>query len=181
MPSAKALCKALRKFTDGEPDLIEQLAAIAELQTSSDRAIAVLAPIQAEEALQHALALWFRELTSDEYKGLFDMMQPLSSFSAKIRVCYAMGIIGERTRDDLDILRTIRNSFAHSGRTISFDTDEVAAACAHLHAPSLWPKGPNDKVWPPTEARKQYRSAAQTIAHILSAAERPTRPSSLMP
>lgn len=39
---------------------------------------------------------------------------PLSSFSAKLELCYAFRLISERTYDSLNTLRKIRNDAAHS-------------------------------------------------------------------
>src|SRR6478736_2369671 len=49
----------------------------------------------------------------DEPKDLFGPMKPLSSFSAKIRMGFALKLYGERTFHDLELLRKLRNLFAH--------------------------------------------------------------------
>jgi hypothetical protein len=46
---------------------------------------------------------------------------PLATFSAKIRLAYALSIFGSSTRDDLDTIREIRNAFAHSTRPLASD------------------------------------------------------------
>lgn len=45
---------------------------------------------------------------------------------------YCLGIYGEVTRNDLRRLKNIRNVFAHSPRTITFETPEVASLCLEL-------------------------------------------------
>ena len=49
---------------------------------------------------------------------------PFSTFSAKVSAGYALGLYDEVTRDHLNRIRKIRNSFAHAQRLLSFD-DEV--------------------------------------------------------
>src|SRR5262249_12368025 len=46
---------------------------------------------------------------------------PLNSFSSKIITGYALGIYDESMRNDLQIVRNIRNVFAHSKKLIQFD------------------------------------------------------------
>lgn len=45
---------------------------------------------------------------------VFEGTGPLSTFSSKISLCRALGLFGEEVRHDLQILRKIRNDFAHS-------------------------------------------------------------------
>lgn len=170
--------KALRKFTDAELDLIDQLVSRQEIRTGrSDRAVAILITIQVEDALRRALVRWLRSLTRDEYDNLFGIMQPLSSFSAKIRLCYAMGIIGSQTRDELDLMRTIRNAFAHSGRELTFGTYEVKSACAFFKS-ATWLKGQpkrRGRKIPGRDAREQYHAAAKNLILALELGDVPPR------
>jgi DNA-binding MltR family transcriptional regulator len=53
--------------------------------------------------------------------------RPLGTFSSRIKIAYALGIIGGKSRHDLDIVGNIRNAFAHGMRDLAFDTKEIAA------------------------------------------------------
>jgi DNA-binding MltR family transcriptional regulator len=66
-------------------------------------------------------------------KDLFGSMKPLSSFSAKIRMGFALRLYGERTFHDLELLRELRNLFAHGKLAIDFDTPEVKSAINQFH------------------------------------------------
>ena len=68
--------------------------------------------------------------------ALFEVNQPLSSFSAKILCGYAFGLYGSTTRNDLDTIRRIRNVFAHTTNPITFETDAIKASCENLKLPS---------------------------------------------
>ena len=54
----------------------------------------------------------------------------------QIKRGYALALFGEKTRDDLESIREIRISFAHSLTLLRFETVEVAKICAKLHIPS---------------------------------------------
>jgi len=67
-------------------------------------------------------------------KGLLDGERhgPLSSFAAKAKVAYALGLIDEQTKEDLDYIRKIRNKFAHSLKAISFQDHAIREYCNKL-------------------------------------------------
>lgn len=60
------------------------------------------------------LATMRPNLSNTMRESLFKNYGPLSSFSAKIDLAYAWEKIDEETRDDLRVLKEIRNQFAHS-------------------------------------------------------------------
>ncbi len=57
---------------------------------------------------------------------------PFSEFDPKIRIAFALGLLGERARSDLSLIRTIRNAFGHSRMDLNFETPEIAEGCKHL-------------------------------------------------
>lgn len=74
-------------------------------------------------------------LNSDEKKALFDYNGPLGTFSSQIAVAYGLGLMGKVTRDDMELLRVIRNGAAHSTRAFSFEAPETIAICRALKLP----------------------------------------------
>ncbi len=102
-----------------------------------DYAIAIIGSGLIEKALEAVILTRLIGLTKEERRGLFDFEAngPLSDLSARIRIAYALGIFGPQTRNDLEHVRTIRNSFAHSMNMLRFETPEVADICALLHTP----------------------------------------------
>lgn len=64
---------------------------------------------------------------SSSIERLFDSRGPLDSFSAKIDMCDAMGLLYKWECTDLHRIRVIRNDFAHSVVTASFDDEKVAS------------------------------------------------------
>jgi len=86
-----------------------------------------------------------------------------------------MGIFREQTRDNLEIVKAIRNAFAHSILPIRFDTPEVAAVCALLIEPEImWPRAirgdtgePSGKVPPNATPRIRFQKISEALSHNL--------------
>jgi hypothetical protein len=65
----------------------------------------------------------------------------MSTFDLKIRMARALKIYGKETNDNLILLRTIRNAFAHAPAPITFETPEIKELCKFLAIPFvLFPK-----------------------------------------
>jgi DNA-binding MltR family transcriptional regulator len=101
-----------------------------------DRTAAIASAQYLEYALQKAiLAHLKKDISEREIKELFDEPgAPIGSLSAKIRLAVAMGIIDHEEKEDLDTIRNIRNTFAHSMTHITFDDEAVQRSCFSLHA-----------------------------------------------
>lgn len=56
---------------------------------------------------------------------------PLGTFSARITACYVLGLISDNEHHDLNLIRRIRNDFAHDIHT-SFETQSVIDRCKDL-------------------------------------------------
>jgi DNA-binding MltR family transcriptional regulator len=98
----------------------------SEVHLVHDRAAAILLVAQVERFLEVAIvARLSRGRDEATVESLVGRDGPLSTFSSKIRLAYAMGLIEDIERDDLDKLREIRNLFAHAMRPVTFDTDQV--------------------------------------------------------
>jgi hypothetical protein len=125
--------KALQKldtstFTEADLDDFRR-----ELKQGGDRGVAILAATVTEDLLRHLLLRRMVALKSSEAGDLFGAMAPLSSFAAKIRVAHAFDIIGQKAKADLELMREIRNAFAHVRRAITFETPAIAEACGLFH------------------------------------------------
>lgn len=66
--------------------------------------------------------------------GLFGGARPLSSFSTKINVAHALGLIDGNLHRKLDILRRIRNEFAHQWDDASLlkESNRVREFCGEI-------------------------------------------------
>lgn len=87
---------------------------------------------------------------------------PLGTFSARIKMAYALGLVTKRQYDDLERLRRIRNEFAHSWEPISFTDRNIASHIAALHFSSL------DDEYPDTPLRKVRTSLSVLLLELRS-------------
>lgn len=86
-----------------------------------------------DQSLETALLTKFVLLEADDQYEVFrSEAATLRDFYAKIQIAYASGIIGKSACSDLNLIRKIRNTFAHSHIDLSFDTPEIADACKFL-------------------------------------------------
>ena len=93
----------------------------------SDRGAAVLAAALFEHRLQGLISRRFVNC-DEEVRRLF------FSFKAKIDLAYALGLYDRKTRNDLYVVKKIRDKFAHSHEPMGFDHQEIAAECRKLDA-----------------------------------------------
>jgi hypothetical protein len=113
-------------------------AALGEIRnTESDRAAAILAGSFVEDCLQQAISRRLKIRNNHQRSQLFGINAPLGSFANKIRIGYALDIFGIETYENLDLIRSIRNAFAHCKLSVSFETPEIAAICHLLKIPNL--------------------------------------------
>ena len=83
------------------------------LTRESDRGCVLVAAAMLDELLADLFRKFLRPGTADE---LLKQGSPLGFFSSRIQMAYAMGIINKEARDDLEIIRRIRNDAAHFER-----------------------------------------------------------------
>jgi DNA-binding MltR family transcriptional regulator len=99
------------------------------LYAESDRACAVLGVALLDWRLEQ---LFRRRLTSF-HRELLGSSQPIGTLSARIRLARALNWINDDARHDLDLVRSIRNDFAHSfDHTLTFSDSSVADRCMAL-------------------------------------------------
>lgn len=95
----------------------------------SDRGCVLIAAAYLENVLETLLRRYFSGDTNCVKKAvepLFQIMGPLSSFSAKIKLVFALQLVDDDQYHDLEIVRKIRNMFAHSFEEASFSSQEIA-------------------------------------------------------
>ena len=98
-----------------------------------DRSIALITATVIEQSLEVAILTKLVPQDTEGERALFsEDGAPLASFDAKIRLAFALGLFGKAMKDDLAIIRNVRNSFAHSRLPITFDTPQIVNACEEL-------------------------------------------------
>ncbi len=127
--------EALQKLIDQEPTRTIIFPLIKEIkQTRSDRGAAILVSSFVENMLQTALTNQLR-IKHKHKRSVFGINGPLGSFRNKIIMSYTLTMIGKETYNNLEIIRLVRNAFAHSKITISFKTEEIKNMCELLILP----------------------------------------------
>jgi DNA-binding MltR family transcriptional regulator len=103
-----------------------------------DAAFALMVSTALDQALELAILSHFGHVSDEEARRMFDDASngPLGTFSARIKAGYALGIYPRGARDELDLLRYIRNAFAHSWEQIGFSTPAIKAGCNALQIPN---------------------------------------------
>lgn len=102
-----------------------------QMANESDRVCAIIGCCLLEEDLERTLrSRTAKGLEVNQVESLFQGYGPLSTFSAKIALCHVFGFITEAMFHDLEIIRRIRNKFAHEyGKREFFDDDTFQRLC----------------------------------------------------
>ena len=74
------------------------------------------------ETLLRAHCLQEANIVKKIVDPLFRVYAPFSTLSAKIHVSFAMALFTEQLHTTLDLIRRIRNDFAHERKSVSFQT-----------------------------------------------------------
>jgi DNA-binding MltR family transcriptional regulator len=104
-----------------EHDRAEAVAAM--LLKESDRGCAIFGAALLADDLEDLLRTFFRRepaVIKKVVNPLFERYAPLSTFSARIQLAYAMCLITNDIRRRLEIVRKLRNDFAHEAGPIDF-------------------------------------------------------------
>jgi hypothetical protein len=118
-----------------------------EIRDATDRTVAIVGAATVEDAVRWALNSFFiLQISENQERELFENNGVLSSFHAKILMGFALGLFGKAARDDLTIIKNIRNAFAHSPRPITFETSEVAKECSKLRYIDTIAKNPGRSI-----------------------------------
>jgi Mannitol repressor len=101
------------------------------LTSESDRGCALFAAAYLDVSLSNLLYVSLVENKSIE-QDLFRGTAPLANFSSRIQMAYYLGLISKACRRDLNIVRSIRNDFAHDLEVSSFQTQSIRDRSRHL-------------------------------------------------
>ena len=105
---------------------------LEEFQAESDRACAVLGAAFLGEQLRSLLTAFLVDDLA-QVEGLFEgAAAPLSSFASRTQMAYMLGFLSPSQHRDLDLIRRIRNKFAHDLHGVSFTSPSIASRCAEL-------------------------------------------------
>jgi hypothetical protein len=118
--------KSLFELACEVPTDEEQAALLNALENSKQPLVtAILGAVLIEHELETLLRRRFHRQGEDTWADLISDRGPLGTFSQKITAGHAFGIYDKEMRGNLDIVRHIRNAFAHSKKLIDFSHELV--------------------------------------------------------
>ena len=106
-----------------------------EFKGQSDRGLAIVAGSLLDEMLSMLLRAFLVRDVQDWDDELFGSQAAFATFSAKIKVAFALGLISSDERRELDTIRRIRNDFAHQLGALNFEDASVRDRCGALGLP----------------------------------------------
>jgi len=164
-----SILKALRALSRREADADDTSEFIRQINLgSNDRGAALLQATHADMALTKAI---YRVLSvSDDMRDRVDGSGgPLETFSQRITMGRVLGIYGEDTEYNLNLIRQIRNTFAHAHTPITFMTKEIADAITLFRDVPILPPYTmgSDKAQAPTEPRAKFNFFCVRTTHNL--------------
>ena len=122
----------LHRLIRSYPTFEEFVQTYNETETSSDRAAAILAAASSEWSFEAAIVAHLSNVDQETLEKLTGRDGALSSFYGNIYLAYAMEIIDDTERDDLNTIRTLRNVFAHAMTYVTFSRPEISNKCSTL-------------------------------------------------
>jgi hypothetical protein len=170
---------AFKKISRSDPTFDDLPRLEAEIYGANDRACAVMLGSVTETSLTIFLRARLRPaIRSADRRAILDFNGPCGTFSAKTLVAFGFNFFGPETRSDLDLIRTIRNEFAHSRKSFDFTLAELKPVCDRLQSPD-WPGAfiphaylnntniPLEIVGDKTHPKTRYVSACHVISERL--------------
>jgi DNA-binding MltR family transcriptional regulator len=102
----------------------EQNAVLMEIDKESDRSVVLVSASFLDDLLKSRLGLVFSKGNKAAREALFDFNGPFGSFSSRIETLFCLGLLDKTSRDDLHVIRKLRNYCAHNWSNFAFG-DEV--------------------------------------------------------
>src|SRR6266480_1691168 len=110
------------------PNLCVDAARLVEdLERETDRGVALLAVAFLDDVLDLLLRASFVD-DPDVVNRLIGPGRPLESFGSRAHISYCMGLLGADIYNDINLIREIRNDFAHRQPT-NFEQGDIRLKC----------------------------------------------------
>ena len=111
----------------------------------TDRGTAIIATAWIDDALEASLRAFFRR-DKEVAEKMLQPDGPLGSFSSRIKMAYLLGIITSSLMSDLEIIRGIRNDFAHLRLDVRFTDQSIRDRCKSLVAAKAFQAGTGNTI-----------------------------------
>lgn len=112
-------------------DIKDFSAFLSEFQAETDRGAALVGASLIDQKLADTLRAF---MVNGNIAGrlLDGGTAPLGTFSARIKMAYALGLIDNHELTECDLIRKARNEFAHSIHGTNFSSSKICAICDQL-------------------------------------------------
>jgi len=142
--SHETIIRGLKDLINAELLSIHPNEHTAHVQRESDRSAIILHASSIETCLVYLLKDKMGHLNGEEIKRLFDFEGPIGSFSNRIRMAHALGLIDRPQKKRIEIIKEMRNAAAHCHDVVSFETEAIRQAVFGLYGRSAatleeWP------------------------------------------
>jgi mannitol operon repressor len=146
-PGAEQIAADLKKFD----------AFVAEFKEETDRGAALVGAALVDNLLEELLRSHFLNVPATD--KLLDVRAngAISGFSARIKLCYVLGLVTEVEYKECEIIREVRNRFAHRLHGLKFSDQEIADRCKTLKGGLPVTKTP----------RQQFINSVVTLCMVL--------------
>lgn len=139
-------------------DELRALAAFSkEFNAETDRGAALVGAALVDNRLESLLRNHLDSSSVSEDLLTGGPTAVLGSFSARIKTCYALGLITKLEYEECETIRRVRNAFAHKLHGLSFADQQVTDWCRNLKASPI-----SEAV-----ARKRYINSIMTMCMVL--------------
>jgi mannitol operon repressor len=114
-----------------QEDVDDFNAFLKEFNAETDRGAALVGAALLDERLREVLMAFFadRKVGADLMDG---GLKPLGTLSARIKLALCLGLIDRHEFHECDIIRRVRNEFAHRRHGTSFSDPKIASECMKL-------------------------------------------------
>jgi mannitol operon repressor len=142
-------------FEERHPHLAEFSLVLKVSNSESDRGAVLVYAAMMDDLLRRSIEA--RLIDHKDVKRLTDGFNaPVGTFASRNLLALGLGVVSEREYQEVELIRKIRNAFAHS-IDMSFDAQAIAARCAKLSFAILESDGVQ------TSSRVRFLTAASCL------------------
>jgi mannitol operon repressor len=126
----KRVRERVRPFEETHPHMKDFAAFLDDFNEETERGAALAAAAFLDNLLERVLGAFL--IPNDSGFNLTKGFNaPLGTLAARIAACHAMGLISEDEYKECELIRKVRNEFAHKVK-MSFDDHRVKGLCSSL-------------------------------------------------
>ena len=121
-------------MTTLKSEILTFAAALKNVQQRTHSTTVIASAAIMDTQLEKCLKKAMRPMPKKMYEEIFEPMRPLGSFASKITMTYALRIVEKGVYNQLELMRKIRNAFAHSTESLHLGSPEIAPLLERLKA-----------------------------------------------